>query len=610
MGRRSLLTLGSLGAVAVIGGAGVGLRLLSSEPEAVPNATPPPTTRPSTVPTPSTSMAQESGAMGAAMPVDRDEAYAQYGRPLDDAGAGVHDLQPAAPSSAMPDPAMAEPAAGAEPTVAEASPSTPDPVAAPAAPTPGVWHGVPVDPTPEQVAHLLNRVTFGSSPADRAAMATGGIGAWLDRQFDPGNLPDPDGDAVRAAFPLAFADVSTVISSIEKYHHRAAQQTGFGTMGLQILSSRQLLEVLADLFTNLLHVTTPADPSWGSGPDYQSQVIRRNVTGTFRDMLLASARHPAMLRFLDNASSTGTSVNENYGRELLELHTVGLGAGFTEADVRASAEILTGRSVNSDEQFVYRPERHKVGPITVLGFSDANADAATGLEAGDRYLSYLATHPATAANVARKIAVRFVSDRPSPELVDRLAQVYLASDTAILPVVRAVINDPDFWNSLGHKIRRPLEDLVGTARALELKTTGDLAAEVEAAYWAAAVSGHAPLSWTPPNGYPDVAAAWLSAGGMVTSWNMHRRLVYGHLGGLKRTATVKETHAPTGSATYREWIGGMSMDLLGLWANEATVLAICTGLAVGPGQIVGSSMDWQAPDVAALLFDSPQFQLR
>ena len=140
-------------------------------------------------------------------------------------------------------------------------------------------------------------------------------------------------------------------------------------------------------------------------------------------MLLASARHPAMMRYLDNASSQKRSVNENYGRELLELHTVGRDAGYTEVDVRNSAYILTGRTVNRQAQFTYEARRHWTGEVKVMDFTNPNGDAAAGMDLGDAYVRYLAFHPATATRIAHKLARRFVCDDPPQTLVDRLNAV-------------------------------------------------------------------------------------------------------------------------------------------------------------------------------------------
>jgi uncharacterized protein (DUF1800 family) len=249
-------------------------------------------------------------------------------------------------------------------------------------------------------------------------------------------------------------------------------------------------------------------------------------------MLFASARHPAMMRYLDNASSNKKSVNENYGRELLELHTVGLDAKYSETEVRHSAYIMTGRTVDRDSRFYYDKSRHWTGPVKVLGFSHPNNSAAAGMQVGDEYLTYLATHPATARRIAFKLSRRFVCDDPPQTLVDRLAQSYLDNGTAIVPVLRTLFSSVEFWMSTGLKTRRPLENVIATARIIGVSPGAKTADGVEGLYQLVDNLGHAPLRWGPPDGYPDYADAWGSAHATLGTWNSHRALVQGRFKGV------------------------------------------------------------------------------
>src|SRR5262249_21745655 len=154
---------------------------------------------------------------------------------------------------------------------------------------------------------------------------------------------------------------------------------------------------------------------------------------------------------LNNDDSEKRSVNENYGREILELHTVGLDAKYTERDVRQSAYILTGRTISDQGEFRYDASRHWTGKVTVMGFTDANTKASAGLAMGDRYINYLALHPSTANRIAFKLARRFVCDNPPTTLVARLAKSYLDSGSAVIPVLRTLFNSVEFWMSTGLK---------------------------------------------------------------------------------------------------------------------------------------------------------------
>src|SRR3954453_17601733 len=232
---------------------------------------------------------------------------------------------------------------------------------------------------------------------------------------------------------------------------------GRAALGRAAWSRRQLLEVMVDVWSNHLNVTCPSDNVSDNRHRYDADVIRPHALGRFADLLEAATTHPAMLTYLDNASSTKKAPNENLGRELLELHTVGVGAGYTEAEVRDSARILTGLTVDGEGAATYRPKWHWTGAVTVLDFADPNASADdSGVVTAS--LDPLARHPATARRSAALLARRavrapppraprhppppprrFVRAPPPAALVDRLAAAYTAADTAIAPVLRVLL---------------------------------------------------------------------------------------------------------------------------------------------------------------------------
>lgn len=421
----------------------------------------------------------------------------------------------------------------------------------------------PAWPTPlarDPGLHLLRRATFGPTPVDVVAVRQMGIDAWLERQLDPGTIADPAGENIVATYPTTGMTTEQIRAAVKAYDWQAMWELGHATLARQIWSSRQLFEVMVDFWSNHLNVTNPFDGGWDVRTPYDTTVIRAHALGRFGDMLLASARSPAMMRYLDNARSHRRSVNENYGRELLELHTVGVEAGYTEADVRNSAYIMTGRSVDDDGRFVYVPERHWTGKVTVLGFTHPNKKAAKGLAIGDEYLTYLATHPATARRIAHKLARRFVCDDPPETLVARLAQSYVDNGTAIVPVLRTLFSSVEFWLSTGLKTRRPLENIVATARIAGVTPGKDIAAGVEGLYWMANQLGHAPLNWAPPDGFPDVAEAWGSAHATLGTWNAHRAIVHGWHRGL--TYPEAESFVGRKPATVGEYVDAICRRLV------------------------------------------------
>ena len=232
--------------------------------------------------------------------------------------------------------------------------------------------------------------------------------------------------------------------------------------------------------------------------------------------------------YLDNWKSVRNKPNENQGRELLELHTVGRNAGYTEAMVKASAVLLSGYTVDWGKTFdaKYDPNAHTMGAVQVLDFSHPNATA-DGQAATLAYLKYLANHPATARRIATKLATQFVSDSPSDGLVDTLAGVYTSSGTDIRAVLTALSNHPEFLTSSGLKVRTPVADLVATTRVLEV----DVLAPVSGSSWANAANyvhgGDRLFSWPRPDGPPLTGAAWSAASRVFNSYGMHQNLAGG-----------------------------------------------------------------------------------
>jgi uncharacterized protein (DUF1800 family) len=466
--------------------------------------------------------------------------------------------------------------------------------------------------------HLLRRVTFGPTQALVDEVEAKGIDAWIAEQTNPMAIQDDVADVVWGLFPMASMNAEQIYGAQPRSEWHAMHAYGQATVGRQIWSQRQLYEVMVDFWGDHLHVTIPSDTVWDVGNSYYNDVIRGHALGSFSDMLLAAGRHPGMLRYLNNNKSMKESVNENFGRELLELHTVGVGSGYTEDDVRNSAYILTGRTVagegdmmmGGEGQFVYDPQMHWTGAVRVLDFQHANPSAEGGLEVGDEYLRYLASHPATAQTIARKLAVRFVSDNPPQSLVDRLATTYLDNGTAIKPVLDIMFRSREFWASVGAKTRRPLENFVATARVLDVQPGGNSVEAVEGLYWATGDLGHTPLAWRSPNGYPDVQAAWRSASGMLATWNRHRAMVGGWYDGL----TFQEPAALVGgrpSATAGEYLDSMCERLcFQRFRPEHRDVLLLFLEAPADAATAQTELESRAGPLAALVLDSPYFSLR
>ncbi len=267
--------------------------------------------------------------------------------------------------------------------------------------------------------HLLKRTTFGLTPELVAEVKSLGAAAWLNQQLNPSAINDAECDAMLTRFPLYNATPQQLVSQLDNGSWDSMFDVVRATMARNLWSKRQLFEVMVEFWTNHLNVTTPSSDVWAGRAWEDLNVTRKHALGRYEDMLLASAKSPSMGFYLNNFDSTGTNPNENYARELLELHTVGVDAGYTHDDIVGAAKALTGHyywapwnggDSSNNGTWRYVPSRHYVGPVRVMGWSHANSTAAGGAEVTDSLVRYLAKHPSTANMIAKKLATRFVSD--------------------------------------------------------------------------------------------------------------------------------------------------------------------------------------------------------
>jgi hypothetical protein len=462
------------------------------------------------------------------------------------------------------------------------------------------------------VEHALSRFTFGPTSSSRRYLAKYGPDAWYRHEVRlAATYRGYAGNAhVAARGPLLAKSPQDVRQWLKahggEYGWEAMDQLTRVTLGLQAWSAAQLYETLVDFFSNHLNVPNHNGDVWNTRHAYDRDVIRRHATGSFSDMLLAAGRHPAMLIYLNLADSTKAAVNENYGRELLELHTVGLHYG--EADVKNAAKLLTGRTIDRTMSYVFDASIHGTGPVRILGFTSANATAAGGEQAGDDLLRYLARHPDTAHNLARKLCIRYVSDHPSTALVNAVAKAYLDNHTQILPMVSAILRSTEFWESRGRKVRRPTENLVATIRALGVSVS-DWGKALDTLHWMTNDMGNCPLDWPAPNGYPDVAAAWRSSGTLLTTWEAHLGLAGGWWSGM-RAADVGALYGAT-PRTSADAINRLTRRITGMpWSttHRAVLQRFLNEPASTP--MSQSVLRWWAQPLAAVILDGPHHALR
>lgn len=500
-------------------------------------------------------------------------------------------------------------------------------VAAPAAaataqislPPPGHYRGGTV--LPRAGRHLVSRFSYAVTPAlAREVIAAGGARAWFEEQLDPDSVEDPGLSQMLAWdmwSPGLTADAQTLwtrqIQEIEGGWEVMANYARWSLLR-RIRSRRQVLEVMAEFWENHFNVPVDGDASFTHRTSF-GHALREHALGTFEDLLLTSTLHPAMLIYLDNAVSTKQKPNENLGRELLELHSVGRG-NYSEDDVKNSAMILTGWRVDMWNTWKpsYASKDHYVGPVQVMDFRDANGQA-DGQQVTRDYLRYLAHHPATARRVARKLAVKFVRDDPPEILVDELAAVYLDNGTAIKPVLRALVASAAFRESVGAKLRDPGEDVVATYRVLDSRIHEPQAdnSAANAILWQVSSLGTRPFSWPRPDGQPIDNDSWSSPARMIASMSTH----YSMCGGWWPTQDVthrrRTSWAPKFPVRFDVLVDALAQELLHRRSTSQLLQACCDAVDCAPAERITRDhavMQWNTPRLLTVFLDSPAFYAR
>ena len=310
-----------------------------------------------------------------------------------------------------------------------------------------------------------------------------------------------------------------------------------------VYSERQLYELMVGFWENHFSIFANKDDDRYLLTSYDRDTIRPFALARFRDLLGATAHSPAMLFYLDNWRSsvarpypatktkpagTDGGLNENYARELMELHTLGVDAGYTQKDVQEVARCFSGWTIqkpNEEGLFLYRPGLHDNGEKIVLGHK---IPAGGGLADGERVLDILAAQPATAHFIATKLARRFLSDDPPPSVIDRAAAVFLKTDGSIRETLRAIVTTPEFFSPATYraKVRSPFEYVAAAMRALNAETDGD-----RPVLDAIARMGQPVFGRITPDGYADRADQWLSSGAMVARFNFANALATNRMKG-------------------------------------------------------------------------------
>lgn len=416
----------------------------------------------------------------------------------------------------------------------------------------------------QQIKQALARFTFGPRPGDYANVSAMGLDRWLVAQLSPENVPDTRTDSLLGLLPVSHRTIADLVTAyppqdlfvrmvrrergladkaqymmtaddsarfkvLNDTANRIAQQELADKLLRDVESERQLLEVMTDFWENHFSVFNGKMPTRFTIGQYDRDVIRPHALGKFRDLLGAVAHSPAMLYYLDNYLSKRNGLNENYGRELLELHTLGVDGGYTQHDVIEVARALTGwtiREPRTGGAFMFRPEWHDAGAKHVLGHTLA---AKRGVEDGEEVLDIVAHHPSTARFIATKLARHFVSDDPPKSLVDRLAETFRSTDGDMRQVMAVLVASPETYSRAAYhsKVKTPYELVVSTLRMMQAPsdTSGrrvGLSSRL----------GQPMFGRLTPDGWPDVGDAWMNSGAIIQRINFGMNAAAGRIAGI------------------------------------------------------------------------------
>lgn len=467
----------------------------------------------------------------------------------------------------------------------------------------------------QQIRHMLSRFTAAVTARRVAEVAdAGGPAAWFRAQLSPGDIPDHDAEELWSWFPVLDM---TPYQRWQRYKNGVStgwemmQDLASWIMLRRLTTNRQVEEMMVDFWSNLLHVASPSSQAWVWRIEYQ-QLIRKNALGRFDDLLQQAITHPSLGLYLDNVENTANAINENLGRELLECHTVGVDVGYTQDDVVDSARLLSGFHVDTRDTWdaSYEPADHWVGAVKVLGFSAPNADP-DGRDVLAHYLSYLAHHPATAKRLCRRLAVRFVSDTPSQDLVDTLAGVYLDADTDIVPVLRALAESEEFQGAVMRKVRTPVEDAVATWAAVraDVAQPDDPQDAANQFINISKAIGQVVYDWPAPNGFPDVAEAWSSAGRLLGSMRAHWSAASCAWPDQGISFPSPRDWMPNLPAPFAEIVDDVARSTLYIECTALMLNAACVATGIGPREVIDvghALLDYKFPRLLVSLLDTPE----
>ncbi|MEW8508094.1 MAG: DUF1800 domain-containing protein [Candidatus Thiodiazotropha sp.] len=477
-----------------------------------------------------------------------------------------------------------------------------------------------VIPRASTAYRLLKRTGFGVRRDELTLVESLGIDSYIEQQLDYQQVDDGGLESdLQALFPLVYQTAAQLYAGFPDNVGSVVRQMIAAAQYRQIFSRRQLFEVMVEFWTDHFNIDLLNGLCHALKPVDDLQVIRAHALGNFRDLLHGSAKSPAMLFYLDNFYNLAAAPNENYARELLELHTLGVDGGYTEDDVKEVARCFTGWSIHLPAispgefgLFNYIDAYHDQGSKLVLGQTIA---AGGGEQDGLEVLDMLARHPATARNLATKLCRRFISDDPQAATVDRVADAFLTSNGDIKTTLRALFSSEAFRNSADLKITRPSEYLAGLVRALA-PATGYPTDNGQLFFYAQSILGQLPYNWSTPDGYPDLQSYWLNTGSMLNRWRLSFLSFASVLQG-QGIDVIQVDYGPmleganTLASVTDALIDAILMRPMSALDREAVLTWLSGEFGINDNTPLSAEAAEQiAPLVAAVLISSAYFQLR
>jgi uncharacterized protein (DUF1800 family) len=489
-------------------------------------------------------------------------------------------------------------------------------------------------PEPDIEALLCCRAMFGPRPGDVAQVKAVGAAQWIESQLDFEAIDDSEMEDRLAQELTTLAMVPRELLSYadEDYRYTPRDELRLASLYRKVFSPRQLYEVMVEFWAdhfaiyhnqNLCEFFLTAD---------NRDVIRRHALGTFKDLLTASAQSPAMSNFLNNDVSTKRRPNENYAREIMELHTLGVAVDdypYTERDVKQVALCFTGWTWERRQgnpalgEFVYNDDAHWQGSKEVLG---ETIPAAGGIQDGYRVIDILTQHEATPKFLALKMVRRFVTDDPlgqTPDLVNRVADAYTRTQGDIKEMVRTILFSSEFADSFatyGGRMSRPFDLIARELRSIDvtpeqftLGTRGSGSAPYRNSMNTLAALGQVPFNWPDPDGYPDVKDRWTGASPLLTRWNTGLAMAAAGVGSAQFIPGLRPADQTPGALTTAGEVVDYWIDRLlsrpMLEEDRQTVIDYLTD-GGDESTPINTVVRNRIPVLIALILDSPYYQWR